>query len=66
MTLRAGTCVRFVCALALFTVIFTGCLPRDPTEAVLEVRRAWKVDLISFIEREDGAVSAQFRLSGPA
>ena len=60
---------RFVSAAVLLIaclVLAVGCAPRDPAEEILQVRRAWKVDLVSFIEREDRSVSAQFRLSGPA
>ncbi len=42
-----------------------GCTHDDPAGEVLKARRLWKVDLVGFVEREGGAISAQFRLSGP-
>lgn len=42
-----------------------GCMESDPARKILKTRKLWKVDLASFVVREDGAISAQFRLSGP-
>jgi|GEM_PF-6177657 len=45
--------------------LFTGCARPDPIEKALEERRGWKVDLVTFLVKEDGKTSAQFRLTGP-
>ncbi len=50
---------------ACFLVLLAGCAAEDPVQRVLKERRSWKVDLLSFLVREDGKVSAQFRLTGP-
>ena len=52
-------------AVACLLVLLVGCAPQDPVQSVLKERRLWKVDLLSFLVREDGKVSAQFRLTGP-
>ena len=45
--------------------LIPGCMEGDPAGKILKTRKLWKVDLSSFVLREDGAISAQFRLSGP-
>ena len=52
-------------ALVLVLSVLVGCGPSDPQERILAQRALWKVDLLSFLVREDGKVSAQFRLTGP-
>ena len=46
-------------------VLAPACRPQDPARDILKTRMQWKVDLTGFVQREDGAISAQFRLSGP-
>ena len=50
---------------ACFLVLLIGCVANDPVQSVLKERRVWKVDLLSFLVRDDGKVSANFRLTGP-
>jgi len=52
-------------AVLLLATLGVGCAESDPARDILNTRRQWKVDLAGFVQREDGAVSAQFRLSGP-
>lgn len=65
--IAVNSIIRLAAVVATLTVlvIASGCGPSDPAREVLETRRHWKVDLMGFVQQEDGAVSAQFRLSGP-
>jgi hypothetical protein len=57
--------IAAVIMVACLLVLLVGCAPEDPVQSVLKERRLWKIDLLSFLVREDGKVSAQFRLTGP-
>ena len=50
----------------LVLALTPGCGGSDSGREILKTRRLWKVDLAGFVQRDDGVVSAQFRLSGPA
>ncbi|MBD3868462.1 MAG: hypothetical protein IFK94_10100 [Acidobacteria bacterium] len=52
-------------AVLVLIALCMGCEAEDPARNVLKTRRLWNVDLSGFVQREDGAISAQFRLSGP-
>jgi hypothetical protein len=52
-------------AVLVFVALCPGCAEYDPAREVLNTRRNWNVDLAGFVQRDDGAISAQFRLSGP-
>ena len=55
-----------VVAVALVGIALApGCMDGDPVGEILKTRMLWKVDLAGFVQRENGAISAQFRLSGP-
>jgi hypothetical protein len=42
-----------------------GCQPSDPREKVLKQRSRWDVQLLSWIQGDDGSIRMTTRLSGP-
>jgi len=49
----------------LLTTLVAGCRPSDPRAEVLKQRARWTVDLLSWVEGEDGQISLTVRVAGP-
>ncbi len=57
-----ATCVASCVVLLLLA---GGCAPSDPLEAALAERAAWKVDVIRWLQDDDGNIVVSLRVGGP-
>lgn len=49
----------------LLLVVAAACRPSDPRAEVLKQRARWTVDLLSWVQGEDGQISLTVRVAGP-